>query len=74
MIEAINDGVVTDAETTQRYVRTTLGEVKHLSGLIDDLFELSRLDAGVLALRIEPGSLHDLVSDTLEALQAHAAE
>jgi signal transduction histidine kinase len=74
MVEAMNDGVVTDAETTQRYVRTVLGEVQRLSGLIDDLFELSRLDAGVLALHIEPGSLHDLVSDTLEALQVQAAE
>jgi signal transduction histidine kinase len=74
MVEAIDDGVVTDAETTQRYVKTVLGEVNRLSGLIDDLFELSRLDAGVLALHIEPGSLHDLVSDTLEALQVQASE
>ena len=74
MVEAIDDGVVTDLETTQRYVRTVLGEVQRLSGLIDDLFELSRLDAGVLALQMEPGSLHDLVSDMLEALQVQAAE
>jgi signal transduction histidine kinase len=74
MVEAIDDGVVTDAETTQRYVRTVLGEVQRLSGLIDDLFELSRLDAGVLSLQLEPGSLHDLVSDMLEALQVQAAE
>jgi signal transduction histidine kinase len=74
MVEAIDDGVVTDPETTQRYVRTVLGEVQRLSGLIDDLFELSRLDAGVLALQLEPGSLHDLVSDMMEALQVQAAE
>ncbi|MGE3272623.1 MAG: sensor histidine kinase [Chloroflexota bacterium] len=74
MVEAINDGVVTDAETTHRYMHTVLSEVQRLSGLIDDLFELSRLDAGVLALNLEPGSLHDLVSDTLEALQVHAVE
>jgi signal transduction histidine kinase len=74
MVEAIDDGVVSDAETTRRYVHTVLGEVQRLSGLIDDLFELSRLDAGVLALQIEPGSLHDLVSDTLEALHAQATE
>jgi len=74
MVEAIDDGVVTDTETTQRYVRNVLGEVHRLSGLIDDLFELSRLDAGALTLHLEPGSLHDLVSDTLEAIQAQAAE
>jgi signal transduction histidine kinase len=74
MVEAIDDGVVTDAETTQRYVRNVLGEVHRLSGLIDDLFELSRLDAGALTLNLEPGSLHDLVSDTLEAIQGQVAE
>jgi signal transduction histidine kinase len=74
MVEAIDDGVVTDSETTSRYIRTVLGEVQRLNGLIDDLFELSRLDAGALTLHIEPGSLHDLVSDTLEALQAQAEE
>ncbi len=30
MIESINDGVVTDAETQRRYIRTTLGEVESL--------------------------------------------
>jgi len=74
MVEAINDGVVTDAETTQRYMRTVLSEVQRLSGLIDDLFELSRLDAGALTLHVEMSSLHDLVSDTLEAIQVQAVE
>jgi signal transduction histidine kinase len=74
MVEAIDDGVVTDAETTRRYVRTVLGEVHRLSGLLDDLFELSRLEAGALTLHVEPGSLHDLVSDTLEAIHAQAVE
>jgi signal transduction histidine kinase len=74
MVEAIDDGVVTDVETTQRYVRNVLGEVQRLSGLIDDLFELSRLDAGALTLHLEPGSLHDLISDALEGIQVQAAE
>lgn len=74
MVEAIDDGVVSDAETTRRYVRTVLGEVQRLSGLIDDLFELSRLDAGALTLQLEPGSIHDVVSDMLMALQVQAAE
>ena len=65
MVEAIDDGVVADTETIQRYIHTVLGEVQRLSGLIDDLFELSRLDAGVLSLQLGPGSLHDLVSDML---------
>ena len=72
MVEAINDGVVSDRETIERYMRSIHGEVDRLSSLIDDLFELSRLDAGALQLRLEPGSLRDLLSDTLEALQPRA--
>jgi signal transduction histidine kinase len=73
MVEAINDGVVSDGETVGRYMRTIAGEVERLSGLISDLFELSQLDAGALELRLERGSLHDLISDTLRSLGAQAA-
>jgi signal transduction histidine kinase len=72
MVEAINDGVVADSETVDRYMRSIHGEVGRLSSLIDDLFELSRLDAGALSLHVEFGSLRDLLSDTLEALQPQA--
>ena len=41
MIEAISDGVVSDEETISRYMKNTQGEIKHLSQLIDDLFELA---------------------------------
>jgi signal transduction histidine kinase len=74
MVEAVNDGVVTDAETVDRYMQAIHGEVGRLSSLIDDLFELSRLDAGALSLHLEIGSLRDLLSDTLEALQPQALQ
>ena len=72
MVEAIDDRVVTDPETIERYVRLIDGEVGRLSSLIDDLFELSQLDAGAVRLQLEPGSLRDLLSDTLESLQPQA--
>lgn len=72
MIESINDGVVTDTETIQRYMATVQHEIEYLSRLIDDLFELSRIDAGLLELHLEPASLDDLISDTLEALSEQA--
>ena len=74
MVEAINDRVVTDPETIDRYLRATQSEVGRLSRLIDDLFELSQLDAGALTLQLEPGSLRDLLSDTLESLQPRAQD
>ena len=73
MVESINDGVVTEPETVRRYLRTTQSEVENLSQLINDLFELSQLDAGVLELQMEASSLQDLMSDTLESMSAQAA-
>ena len=73
MIESINDGVVEDQSTVTRYLRQTQSEIESLSALIDDLFELSRLDAGVLELHLEEASIHDLVSDTLSAMAAQAS-
>jgi light-regulated signal transduction histidine kinase (bacteriophytochrome) len=48
-------------------------EVDNLSWLINDLFELSQIDAGVLELQLETSSLSDLISDTLESMAAQAA-
>lgn len=72
LVEALNDGVVSDPETVSRYLRTIQNETLHLTTLIDDLFELSQIDAGALKLRIEPASLADLLSDALESMSAHA--
>jgi signal transduction histidine kinase len=74
MIEAINDGVIGDEATIQRYLRSAQSQVQNLSLLVDDLFEISQLDAGVLEWRVEPGSMRDLISDTLESMRMQAEE
>lgn len=74
MVESINDGVVDDPETISRYHQIMQAEIAYLSRLIDDLFELSQIDSGLLQLRREPGNLADLVSGTLEVLSPHAQE
>ncbi len=62
MAEALEDGV---AEDPARYHHQITVEVDRLSGLVDDLFELSRIQAGTLALTLEQVSLADVVSDAL---------
>jgi signal transduction histidine kinase len=74
MVESINDGVVTDKATIERYHHTMQTEIAHLSSLIDDLFELSQIDSGTLELKPESSSIGDLVSDTLEALRPQAEQ
>jgi signal transduction histidine kinase len=65
MVEALEDGVVDDAETVARYHRTMRLEADRLAGLVDDLFELSRIQAGAVALDLELVALDELVSDAM---------
>ena len=65
IVEALEDGIVNDPATVDRYLRTLREEVDHLAGLVDDLFELSRTQAGALSLNFERVLLGDLVSDVL---------
>ena len=69
MVEALHDGVVDDPKTVQRYYRTIRADIIALNGLIDDLFELAQLDASGLKMDMEPASLTDIISDTLERFQ-----
>ena len=73
MVESLVDGVVDDQETTGKYLKNTLSEVEYLSQLVDDLFEIARMDAGMLQLNIDDASVHDLISDTLESMSAQAS-
>jgi signal transduction histidine kinase len=74
MVEALADGVVTEKADIQRYLGLILQETRHLSRLIDDLFELSQIDSGALRLRCMPTDIAQLVSETVAAYQAPAAE
>jgi signal transduction histidine kinase len=67
ILEALADGVVDDPEMVKRYLVTAQKDVMSLSALIDDLFQMSQLDAGGFPLNRTKSSLGDLVSDTLES-------
>ena len=72
LIEAVADGVAADPEADARYLSSARRELAHLSRLVNDLFELARIDAGVLQLTLEEASLHDLISDTIASFQPQA--
>ena len=72
LIEAVADGVAADPEAEARYLSSARRELAHLSRLVDDLFELARIDAGVLQLTMEAASLHDLISDTISSFKPQA--
>jgi len=65
MVEALDDGVVDDPAEVRRYHGQLVCEADRLARLVDDLFELSRIEADTLALTLEPLSLGELVSDAV---------
>ena len=74
ILEALSDGVVDEPEMVKRYLSTAQRDVMSLSALIDDLFQMSQLDAGGFPLHRAPASLSDLVSDTLESFSELAKQ
>jgi signal transduction histidine kinase len=69
MSEALEDGLVDDQD---RYLREMRAKVEQLSGLVDDLFQLSKIDAGMLELAVSEVSLYDIVSDAVADLGSSA--
>jgi signal transduction histidine kinase len=68
MLEALEDGLV-ESETTLPVLRE---QVAILSMLVDDLFELARIDAGALTLELEDAPLQGLVASCLRGVQTDA--
>jgi signal transduction histidine kinase len=66
--EALTDGLVTDPTAMERYHRLILADAERLTGMVDDLFELARLQAGALRLALEKVCLADVVSDVVAAV------
>jgi len=73
LVESIDDGVAT-GETRDRYLAEIRTHVAVLSGLIDDLFELSRIEAGDISWTMRQVELGDLIGDTVAAMRAPAEQ
>jgi signal transduction histidine kinase len=72
MVEALDDGVVDDDAEVHAYYGRLTAETARLARLVDDLFELSRIEADALDLTLEPVSLGELVSDAVASASALA--
>jgi signal transduction histidine kinase len=73
MVEALADEVVEDPAEVARYYATLRREIERLSRMIDDLFELSQIDAGALQLYRQPVALQEVAAEVVDAMQAQAA-
>jgi signal transduction histidine kinase len=68
MLEAIEDGLASPDD----YLPTLREQVRTLSILVDDLFELARIDAGVLTLELHQTPVAPLVASALRLLRPEA--
>ncbi len=71
MVDAIDDDLV-DQGTLDRYLGTMRTHVTALGSMIDDLFELSRLEAGDLEWSIGQVELPELVDEAVAAMRVEA--
>jgi signal transduction histidine kinase len=62
MAEALEDGVATDV---QRYHTQIRREVDRLAHMVEDLFELSRIQSGSLALTVGTVDVRELIDDVV---------
>jgi two-component system sensor histidine kinase BaeS len=68
MLEALEDGLAEPDE----YLPAIRDQMRILSTLVDDLFELTRIDAGVLTLEIQEIRLDSLVDPCVRGFEADA--
>jgi signal transduction histidine kinase len=68
LVEALDDDILDDADRSA-YLAKLRTHVGALGALIDDLFELSRLQAGELRWSMERVPLPELVEETVEAMR-----
>jgi signal transduction histidine kinase len=68
MLEAIEDGLAAPEE----YMAPLRDQTRRLGVLVDDLFELARIDAGALALELEAVPVARVVEACLSSVEAEA--
>lgn len=71
LAEAVCDDIV-DERDRRAYLARMRTHIDVLSTLIDDLFELSRLEAGDITWSLEQVRLDELVNETVDAMRLHA--
>lgn len=72
MAEALNDRVITDPATVTRYLKSIQQQTENLGQLVEDLFEVARLESGTLDLRLAAVPIRELVEETVDSVRAQA--
>jgi signal transduction histidine kinase len=73
LAQGIEDGLLDSDQVEQGYAEEMGVHVRSLSAMVDDLFELTRLEAGDIHWSIQRVSVDQLVGETVDAMRPQAA-
>ncbi len=68
LVETLEEGAISDPETSRDFLSKMHGEVDGLAHLVSELLELSRIESGQAAFRFEPIEPAELVREAVERL------
>ena len=73
-VETLEDGGLDDPDHNRRFLSVIRRNAERMHNLIDDILELSAIEAGNVSVELRPVRLRPLVADVLTALESRAAE
>jgi two-component system phosphate regulon sensor histidine kinase PhoR len=73
-VETLEDGALEDADNNRRFLSIIERNAARMHSLIDDILELSAIEAGTAKVEARPVRLRAMIADVLTALAARAAE
>ncbi len=71
-VETLESGAIEDKEATHRFLPIIRKNASRMQDLIDDILELSAIEAGNVLVKAEELDLHPLVDDVISSLAAKA--
>lgn len=72
LTEALTARVVYEPQEVTRYLNTMVQQIRSLSALIDDMFELARLQEGELVLAFQSVDVAEVIRETADAVEPEA--
>ncbi len=74
LVETLQRGAMTDAQAGAHFLQRIEIETQAMARLVEELLELSRLESGVLSLRLDRVNLEDLLQEVINRLAPAASE
>ena len=74
MAETLQEALERDPEGAREFARRILTEVDHLSQMVNELLELSRIESGKIELRLEPTDIAGVIEVALDRMRPIADE